>query len=149
MIYQIETTATVQEDSGEVVSVNYWVEHQGSRTSMPDTSRMIPAIESDRAGRPWVEFGGDVLYRIYVSECAFALPLWYVGGVNHVHCFDLRWKFFLSSCVQLAGFVIVFALRWLTLVFGVELAGLLEDPTFSVGVISWLIGGAIKLARPV
>ena len=77
-----------------MVSVNYWVEHQGGRTSMSGTSRMIPAIESDRAGRPWVEFGGDGLYGVYVSECAFALPLWDMSDVNHVHCFDFRWEFF-------------------------------------------------------
>ena len=75
---------------------------------MTNTSRMIPAIESDRAGRPWVEFGGDVLYSVYVSECAFALPLSYVGDVDHVHCFDLRWKFFLSPSVRLARFVLIF-----------------------------------------
>ena len=51
-----------------MVSVNYWVEHQGSRTSMLDTCQMIPVIKSDRADRPWVEFGGDGLYGIYVSE---------------------------------------------------------------------------------
>ena len=32
------------------------------------------------------------------------------------------------------------------LVFGVELAGLLEDPTTYVGVISWFIGVAMNLA---
>ena len=35
------------------------------------------------------------------------------------------------------------------LVFGVELAGLLEDPTTSVGMISWFIGVAVNLARSV
>ena len=34
-------------------------------------------------------------------------------------------------------------------VFGVELAGLLEDPTASVGMIGWLIGVAMNLAGPV
>ena len=91
-----------------MVSVNYWVEHQGSRTSMPDASRMIPAMESDWAGRPWVEFGGNGLYIIYVSECVFALPLWYVGDIDHVHCFYLRWKIFLSPSVRLARFILIF-----------------------------------------
>ena len=95
---------------------------------MTDTSRMIPAIEGDRTGRPWVEFGGDRLYSIHVSECVFALSLWDVSDINHVHCFDLRWKFLLSPRIRLARFVLVFALRSLPLVFGVELAGLLEDP---------------------
>ena len=35
------------------------------------------------------------------------------------------------------------------LVFGIELAGLLEDPTTSVGVISWFIRVAVNLARSV
>ena len=35
------------------------------------------------------------------------------------------------------------------LVFGVELAGLLEDPTTFVGMISWLIGVAMNRAGPV
>ena len=33
--------------------------------------------------------------------------------------------------------------------FGVELAGLLEDPTASVGMISWFIGVAVNLAGSV
>ena len=33
----------------------------------------------------------------------------------------------------------------LVLAFGVQLAGLLEHPAFSVGVIGWLIGGAVNL----
>ena len=32
------------------------------------------------------------------------------------------------------------------LVFGVELAGLLEDPTTSVGMISWFVGASVNLA---
>ena len=35
------------------------------------------------------------------------------------------------------------------LVFAVELAGLLEDPTASVGMISWFIGMAVNLAGSV
>ena len=41
---------------------------------MMDTGRMVPVIEGDRAGRPWVEFWGDWLYRIDVPECTLALP---------------------------------------------------------------------------
>ena len=33
---------------------------------MTDTSGMVPAIESDRIGGPWVELWGDWLQRIYV-----------------------------------------------------------------------------------
>ena len=35
------------------------------------------------------------------------------------------------------------------LVFGVELAGLLQDPAVSVGMISWFIGVAVNLAGSV
>ena len=37
----------------------------------------------------------------------------------------------------------------LVLVFGIQLAGLLEHPAFSVGVIGWLIGGAVNLTRAI
>ena len=33
-----------------------------------DTGRMLPAIESDRAGRPWVELWSDWLHRVDVPE---------------------------------------------------------------------------------
>ena len=103
---------------------------------MTDAGRVIPAIKGDQACRTWVKFGGNGLYSIYISECAFALPLWDMSDINHVHCFDLWWKVLLSPCIRLVRFILVFALRSLPFVFSVELAGLLEDPTFSVGVIS-------------
>ena len=61
-----------------MVSVDYWVELQGSRTSMPDTSRMIPAIESDRVGRPWVEFGGEgtIAYTSQSERLRFLFGMW-------------------------------------------------------------------------
>ena len=99
-----------------MVSVNYWVEHQGSQSSMPDTSWMIPANQSDRAGRPRVELGGDGLYNVYVSESAFAPPLCHV---NHVHYFDLWWEFFLFPSALLARLVLVFTWCLPPLVFGV------------------------------
>ena len=37
----------------------------------------------------------------------------------------------------------------LFLVFGIQLAGLLEHLAFSVGVIGWLIGGAVNLTRAI
>ena len=132
-----------------MVSINYWVEHQDGRTSMPDTSRMIPAIESDRAGQPWVEFGRDWFYSVCVSECAFALPLWDMSDVDHVHCFDLWWKFLLSPHVRLARSILVYALRSLPLVFGGELAGLLQHPTTAVGMVHRFSWGAMDLAVPV
>ena len=45
----------------------------------------------------------------------------------------------------LARLVLVFAWCILPLMFGVELAGLLEDPTFSMGMICRFIGGAMDL----
>ena len=113
---------------------------------MENTGWMIPRIEGDRIGQPWAEFWGDILYRIYLSERVFALFLWDMGDIDHVHCFYLRWKFLLSPRIWLARFVIVFALRSLPFVYGVELARLLEDPTFSVGMISWLVWVAMNLA---
>ena len=37
----------------------------------------------------------------------------------------------------------------LVLVFGIQLAGLLEYPTFSVGVIGWHFGDAVNLTRAI
>ena len=56
-----------------MVSINYWVEHQGSRSSVPETGWVVAVIKSDRAGRPGVEFGGNEL-------C--------VSCLDHVYCFD-------------------------------------------------------------
>ena len=47
--------------------------------------------------------------------------------------------------VLLARLILVFAWCILPLMFGVELAGLLEDPTFSVGMICRFIGGTMDL----
>ena len=45
--------------------------------------------------------------------------------------------------------VVPIAWRTPSLVFGIELTGLLEDPTTSVGMISWFIGVAVNLAGSV
>ena len=45
----------------------------------------------------------------------------------------------------LAWLVLVFAWCILPLMFGVELAGLLEDPTFSMGMICRFVGGTMDL----
>ena len=108
---------------------------------MSDAFRVIPAIKSDREGQPGVELRGDGLYGAYVSECMFASPLHHV---DHVYCLNLWWEFFLYSSALLARLALVFA--WCPpLMFGVLLTGLLEDPTFSVGVICRFIGGAMNL----
>ena len=101
-----------------MVSINYWVEHQCVRSSMPDTSRMVPAIKGDRAGRPGIKFGGDELNSVYVSEYAFARSLWNVSYVNHIYCFDFWWEFFLSSIVRRPGLFLVIAVQPLVIVFG-------------------------------
>ena len=87
-----------------MVSINYWVEHQGSRSSMPDTGQVVPVIKSDRAGCPGIEFGGDEL-------C--------VSCVYHVYRFDFWWEFFLAPRVRLARLILVFAWCFPSLVFGV------------------------------
>ena len=72
----------------------------------------------------------------------FASPL---RHMDHVCCFNLWWELFLSSGVLLARFILLFAWCLFPFVFGVELAGLLEDPTFSVGMISGFTKGAMDL----
>ena len=47
--------------------------------------------------------------------------------------------------VLLGGLVLVFTWCILPLVYGVKLAGLLEDPTFSVGMISRFTRGTMDL----
>ena len=47
--------------------------------------------------------------------------------------------------VLLGRLILVFTWCILPLVYGVELAGLLEDPTFSVGMIGWFARGAMDL----
>ena len=47
--------------------------------------------------------------------------------------------------VSLERLILIFAWCILPLVYGVELAGLLEEPTFSVGMIGWFARGAMDL----
>ena len=68
-----------------------------------------------------------------------------MGGVYHVHCFDLRGEFLLSSYVRWPGLLVVIAMQPLFLVFVIQLAGLFEHPAFSVGMVGWFIGGAVNL----
>ena len=78
------------------------------------------------------------------------LPCRGVCHVYHVHCFYFGGKLLLTPGIWLVSFfVVAITGRPLPLVFGVDLASLLEDPTASVGVISWFIGFAMNLAGPV
>ena len=47
--------------------------------------------------------------------------------------------------VLLERLILIFAWCILPLVYGVELDGLLEDPTFSMGMIGWFARGAMDL----
>ena len=70
-----------------------------------------------------------------------------VCHVYHVHRFYLGGKLLLTPGIWLVNFfVIAITGRSFPLMFGVELAGLFEDPTTSVSVIGWLIGVAMNLA---
>ena len=53
------------------------------------------------------------------------------------------------SGALLVGFVIVLAWCVEPLVFGVEFAGLLEDPTISVGMVCGLPGGTVYLTQSI
>ena len=78
------------------------------------------------------------------------LPYRVVCHVYHVHGFYFRGKLLLTLDIWLVTlFIIAIARRPPLLVFGVELVGLLEDPTISVGMISWFIGVAMNLVGPV
>ena len=70
--------------------------------------------------------------------------------VYHVYGFHFGGKLFLTPGIRPASlFVITVTERPLPLVFGIKLPGLFEDPTASVGVSSWFIGGAMNLAGPI
>ena len=85
---------------------------------MTDTGRVVPAIESDRTGRPWVEFWGDWLHRVDVPEGLLVLPFGYVSDVDDVHYFYFGGKLLLIPGVLLTGLIVILAWRFLPLVFG-------------------------------
>ena len=74
------------------------------------------------------------------AELLFPLQDWSILGEKLLLTPDI-WLVDLS--------VVPIAWRPHPFVFGVELAGLLEDPAASVGMISWFIGVAVNLARSV
>ena len=48
--------------------------------------------------------------------------------------------------VQTPGLIVIAAVQPLVLVFGVYFAGLFKDPAVSIGVVGWLVQGAMNLA---
>ena len=59
-------------------------------------------------------------------------------------------KLLLALDIRLAGRSVVFIAWWPPpLAIGVKLAGLLDDPTVSVGMVSWLIRMTMNLTRSV
>ena len=72
-----------------------------------------------------------------------------MGCVYHIYHFYLGRKFLLSSCGRQPGLLVVITVWPFFLVFGIQLAGLFEHPTFSVGVVGWFIGGALNLTRAI
>ena len=78
------------------------------------------------------------------------LPCRCVCHVYHVHYFYFVGKLLLTPGVWLVSlFVISITGQPFPLVFGIDLVGLLEDPTASIGVISWFIGVAMNLVGSV
>ena len=56
-------------------------------------------------------------------------------------------EFLLSPCVRTPGLLVIVVVQPLVLVFGIYFAGLFEYPAVSVGVVGWLVWGAMNLAR--
>ena len=56
-------------------------------------------------------------------------------------------EFLLPPHVRTQGLFVNVAVQPLVLVFGVYFAGLFEHPAVSIGVVGWLVRGAMNLAR--
>ena len=63
--------------------------------------------------------------------------------------FYFLWEVLLFPGALLLGFVLVFAWCVEPLVFGIESAGLFENPTVSVGMVSRLPGSTVYMTYPV
>ena len=71
-----------------------------------------------------------------------------MSGVDHVDHFHLGGgEFLLSPRVRTPGLIVIVAVQPLVLVFGVYFAGLFKYPAVSIGVVGWLVRGAMNLAR--
>ena len=53
----------------------------------------------------------------------------------------------MSPRVRTPGLFVIVAVHPLVLVFGIYFAGLFEHPAVSIGVVGWLVQGAMNLAR--
>ena len=65
--------------------------------------------------------------------------------MKRVHYFYFLWEVLLFPGALLLGFVLVFAWCVEPLVFGIESAGLFENPTVSVGMVSRLPESTVYL----
>ena len=99
-------------------------------------------VKSDRLRRPVAGLLGDRPSGVFFWECRFVSS---IDHVQHIYCFDFWWKFLLFLGVSLERLILFFAWCILPLVYGVELAGLLEDPTFSVSMIGRFTRGTMNL----
>ena len=76
------------------------------------------------------------------------VPLGDVSGKDHVDLFHLGGGGISSvPHVRTPGLLVIVVVQPLVLVFGIYFAGLFEYPAVSVGVVSWLVLGAMNLAR--
>ena len=69
-----------------------------------------------------------------------------MSDVDHVDRFHLG-EFLLSPRVRTLGLFVIIAVQPLVLVFGVYLIRQFEYPAVSIGVVGWLVRGAMNLAR--
>ena len=53
----------------------------------------------------------------------------------------------MSPCVRTPGLFVVIDVQPLVLVFGVYFASMFKYPAVSIGVVGWLVRGAMNLAR--
>ena len=116
---------------------------------MTDTSGVVPAIEGDRTGGPWVELWGDWLQCVYVLSARFRslLEMW----VAYI-MFTVRTCGGKPFCPLLFGgrvSSLSSLCNPLPLFSAISLPACLNTPTVPVGVVGWLFGGAVYLARAI
>ena len=78
-----------------------------------------------------------------------SVPAWEYG--LRISCLPFSLGEGISSVLlcSAAGALLVIAMQPLFLVFRIQLVGMFEHPTFSIGVVRWLIGGAVNLTRAI